>query len=196
MNSIHTKFLTGKNGIVFIGLNATEEAVKIGSVFCTRVHFWKILKEAGLIKAYTQIEGNTYPYEHMAAEVFITGTLSKHSGGLGFTDMIDDDTITSKKSNQVKVLSEHLESLKNRLRQANPEKIVLMGKRVTEEFLRMDDTLKQIWNSRKTADNETAYDYLGETNFLGRNLKVFVVPFPETSPVADKHTYYKIVLNK
>lgn len=194
--SIHTKFLSGKNGIVFIGLNATEEAVEVGSVFCTRVHFWKILKEAGLIKEYTHNENNAYPYEHMAAEVFISGSLSKHSSGLGFTDMIDDDTMTSKKSNQVKVRSEHLESLRNRLMHAKPDKIVLMGKRVTEEFLRMDDTLKQIWNSRKTADNETAYNYLGETNFLGRNIKVFVVPFPETSPVADKHTYYKIVLNK
>jgi hypothetical protein len=57
--SIHTKFLIGKNGTVFNGLNATEEAVKIGSVFCTRVHFWKILKEAGLITSYIQIEGNT-----------------------------------------------------------------------------------------------------------------------------------------
>ena len=192
--SIHTKFLAGKNGIVFIGLNATEEAVKIGSVFCTRVHFWKILKEAGLISQYTLIEQNTYPFEHMAVEAFISGTFSKHSGGLGFTDIIDDDTITSKKSNQVKVLSEHLESLKNRLKLANPDKIVLMGKRVTKEFLKMDKTLRPIWNSRKTEDNETAYDYLGETKFLGRNMKVFVVPFPETSPVADKHTYYKIIL--
>jgi hypothetical protein len=193
--SIHTKFLVGKNGIVFIGLNATEEAVKVGSVFCTRVHFWKILKEAGLIKAFSsKIEENKYPYEHMAIEVFISGTLSNHSRGLGFTDMIDDDTITSKKSNQVKVLSEHLESLKIRLKQANPDKIVLMGKRVTEEFLKMDKTLKPIWNSRKTADNETAYNYLGDTYFLGSKMKVFVVPFPETSPVADKHTYYEIIL--
>jgi hypothetical protein len=192
--SIHTKFLTGKNGIVFIGLNATEEAVKIGSVFCTRVHFWKILKEAGLIKAYTEVVKNSYPYEHMASEVFISGILSNYSGGLGFTDIIDDDTITSKKSNQVRVLSKHLQSLKNRLKQANPDKIVLMGIRVTEEFLKMDKTLIPIWNSRKTVDNDTIYDYLGDTNFLGRKMKIFVVPFPETSPVADKHTYYEIIL--
>lgn len=113
---------------------------------------------------------------------------------MGYTDIIDDNNITSKKSNQVKVLSEHLESLKNRLKQSNPYKIVLIGKKVTEEFLKMDKTLKPIWNSRKAADNETAFDYLGETNFLGRNIKVFVVPFPETSPITYKHTYYEIIL--
>lgn len=194
--SIHTKFLAGKNEIVFIGLNATEEAVAIGSVFCTKVSFWKILKEAGLIKNYTTEGHVKYKYERMAEKVFISGTLSKIEGGLGFTDIVDDNTITAKKSNQVKVLSQHLESLKNRLKNANPDKIVLMGKRVTEEFLRLDDTLLPIWDTRKNSDNETAYDYLGETSFLGRKVKVFVMPFPETSPIEKKHTYYKIILKK
>ena len=194
--SIHTKFLAGKNGIVFIGLNATEEAVNIGSVFCTRVHFWKILQDAGLIAEFTRTDEEAYPFEHMADEVFISGKLSKYPDGLGFTDMIDDDTITSKNSNSVKVESSHLESLKNRLKKADPNKIVLMGKRVTDEFLKMDETLKEIWRSRKNQDNEIAYDYLGETNFLGRTMKVYVVPFPETSPVSNKDTYYKIILMK
>ena len=193
--SIHTKFLAGKNGIVFIGLNATEEAVNIGSVFCTRVHFWKILKDAGLISECTRTE-NTYPFEHMASEVFISGNLSAYPDGLGFTDMIDDNAITSKNSNSVKVESSHLESLKDRLKNADPDKIVLMGKRVTDEFLKMDETLKQIWKSRKNEDDEIAYDYLGETNFLGRTMKVYVVPFPETSPVSNKHKYYEIILKK
>jgi hypothetical protein len=193
--SIHTKFLAGKNGIVFIGLNATEEAVNIGSVFCTRVHFWKILMDAGLITECTRTE-DTYPFENMADEVFISGNLSAYPDGLGFTDMIDDNTITSKNSNSVKVESSHLESLKNRLKKADPNKIVLMGKRVTDEFLKMDETLKEIWRSRKNKDNEIAYDYLGETNLLGRTMKVYVVPFPETSPVSNKHTYYKIILRK
>jgi hypothetical protein len=194
--SIHTKFLAGKNGIVFIGLNATEEAVNIGSVFCTRVHFWNILKGAELITEFTRTEEETYPYEHMADEVFISGNLSAYPDGLGFTDIIDDNTITSKNSNSVKVESSHLESLKNRLKKADPDKIVLMGKRVTDEFLKMDESLKQIWKSRKNEDNEIAYDYLGETNFLGRTMKVYVVPFPETSPVSNKDTYYKIILSK
>jgi hypothetical protein len=193
--SIHTKFLAGKNGIVFIGLNATEEAVNIGSVFCTRVHFWKIIKGAGLITEFTRTE-ETYPYEHMAEEVFISGNLSAYPDGLGFTDMIDDNIVTSKNSNSVKVESSHLESLKDRLKNADPDKIVLMGKRVTDEFLKMDETLKQIWNTRKKEGDDKAYDYLGETNFLGRTMKVYVVPFPETSPVSNKDTYYKILLSK
>jgi hypothetical protein len=192
--SIHTKFLTGENAIVFIGLNATEEAVKIGSVFCTRVHFWKILKDAGFIKEYTRINNNTYPFEHMASDVFISGELSNYPYGLGFTDIIDDDAIICKKSSQVKVLPKHLESLKIRLMDACPDKIVLMGKRVAEEFLRLDETLSCDWRKIKYKGNEEVYNYLGDTNFLGRKVKVFVVPFPETSPVAEKHKYYKIIL--
>ena len=192
--SIHTKFLAGQNSIVYIGLNATSEAVAVGSVFCTRVSFWKILKDAGLISGFSKNNAGGYPYEHMANDVFITGKLSKVCDGQGFTDIVDDDTIISKKSSEVKVLQKHLTSLFQRLMKANPDKIVLLGKRVADEFMRLDLTLKTTWDAKKTLKDNIVYDYLGETKFLGRSMKVFVVPFPETSPVADKHTYYEIIL--
>ena len=181
--SIHTKFLNGKNGIVFIGLNATEEAVQSGSVFCTRVHFWKILKDAGFIKEYTRDNNQTFPFEHMAPDVFISGVKSNYPNGLGFTDIIDDNSIIQRRSNKVKVLPKHLESLKKRLIDAKPNKIVLMGKRVTEEFLRLDETLKSTWEKKKVENNEAVYSYLGNTDILGREVKVYIVPFPETSPI-------------
>ena len=192
--SIHTKFLRGKNGIVFIGLNATAEAVQCGSVFCTRVHFWKILKDAELINEYTKDNSRTFPFEHMAPDVFISGEKSNYPDGLGFTDIIDDNAIIERNSKNVRVLSTHLDSLKKRLTEAKPDKIVLLGKRVTEEFLRLDETLKDAWDKRKAKDNEDVYRYLGNTDILGREVKVYVVPFPETSPIAKKHKYYKSVL--
>ena len=192
--SIHTKFLRGKNGIVFIGLNATAEAVQCGSVFCTRVHFWKILKDAGFINEYTKDNSQTFPFEHMAPDVFISGEKSNYPDGLGFTDIVDDNAIIERNSKNVRVLSTHLDSLKKRLIEAKPDKIVLLGKRVAEEFLKMDNTLKVAWASRRTKDNEEVYRYLGNTDILGREVKVYVVPFPETSPIAEKHKYYKTVL--
>lgn len=193
--SIHTKFLNGKNGIVFIGLNATEEAVQCGSVFCTRIHFWKILKDAGFIEEYTRDNNQTFPFEHMAPDVFISGVKSNYPDGLGFTDIIDDNAIIERNSKNVSVLSTHLESLQKRLIEAKPNKIVLLGKRVTEEFLRLDETLKNAWEKRKAKNNEAVYTYLGITDILGREVKVYVVPFPETTPIAEKYKYYESVLN-
>lgn len=194
--SIQTKFLKGKNGIVFIGLNATAEAVKCGSVFCTRVHFWNILKDAGFIKKVTRNDKQTFPFEHMAPEVFISGVNSSYNDGLGFTDIIDDDSIIQRNSNQVKVLQEHLNSLRERLVKAEPQKIVLLGKRVTKEFLRLDQSLEKAWKERNGKNNEEVYRYLGNTDIdiLSREVKVYVVPFPETTPISEKHKYYESVL--
>jgi len=189
--SIHTKFLAGKNSIVYIGLNATSEAVAVGSVFCTRVSFWKILKDAGLISGFSKNNAGDYPYEHMANDVFITGKLSKVCDGQGFTDIVDDDTIISKKSSEVKVLQKHLTSLFQRLMKANPDKIVLLGKRVADEFMRLDPTLKTTWAAKKTLNDNIVYDYLGDTLIFGKKVEVYVMPFPETSPVKDKQKYFK-----
>ena len=192
--SIHTKFLAGKNSIVYIGLNATSEAVAVGSVFCTRVSFWKILKDAGLISGFSKNNAGGYPYEHMANDVFITGKLSKVCDGQGFTDIVDDNTIISKKSSEVKVLQKHLDSLVDRLKKANPNKIVLLGKRVADEFMRLDPTLKTTWDAKKTLNDNIVYDYLGDTLIFGKKVEVYVMPFPETSPIKDKHEYFKRIL--
>ncbi len=192
--SIHTKFLIGKNSIIYIGLNATSEAVAIGSVFCTKISFWKILKDAGLITGFSKNSSGIYPYDHMANDVFITGKLSKICDGQGFTDIVDDDTIISKKSSEVKVLQKHLTSLFQRLMKANPDKIVLLGKRVANEFMHLDPTLKTIWDDKKSQDENIVYDYLGDTMVLGKKVKVYVMPFPETSPIKDKHEYFKKIL--
>jgi hypothetical protein len=192
--SIHTKYLTGRNSIIYIGLNATSEAVSVGSVFCTRVSFWKILKEAGLITGFSKNNSGNYPFEHMANDVFITGELSKICDGQGFTDIVDDDTIISKKSSDVKVLHKHLTSLFQRLMKANPDKIVLLGKRVADEFMRLDLALKSTWDAKKTLNDNIVYDYLGDTMIFGKEVKVYVMPFPETSPIKDKHEHYKRIL--
>jgi hypothetical protein len=192
--SIHTKFLAGQNSIVYIGLNATSEAVAVGSVFCTRVSFWKILKDAGLISGFSKNNAGGYPYEHMANDVFITGKLSKVCDGQGFTDIVDDNTIISKKSSEVKVLQKHLTSLFQRLMKANPDKIVLLGKRVADEFMRLDPTLKTTWDAKKTLKDNIVYDYLGDTLIFGKKVEVYVMPFPETSPIKDKHEYFKRIL--
>ncbi len=192
--SIHTKFLAGKNSIVYTGLNATSEAVAVGSVFCTRVSFWKILKDAGLISGFSKNNAGGYPYEHMANDVFITDKLSDISDGQGFTDIVDDNSIISKKSSQVKVLQKHLDSLVDRLMKANPDKIVLLGKRVADEFMRLDPTLKTTWDAKKTQNDNIVYDYLGDTMIFGKKVKIYVMPFPETSPIKDKHEFFKRIL--
>jgi hypothetical protein len=192
--SIHTKFLAGNNSTIYIGLNATSEAVAVGSVFCTRVSFWKILKDAGLISVFSKNNAGGYPYEHMANDVFITDKLSDISGGQGFTDIVDDNSIISKKSSQVKVLQKHLDRLVDRLMKANPDKIVLLGKRVADEFMRLDPTLKITWGAKKTQNDNIVYDYLGDTMIFGKKVKVYVMPFPETSPIKDKHEYFKRIL--
>ena len=192
--SIHTKFLAGKNSIVYTGLNATSEAVAVGSVFCTRVSFWKILKDAGLISGFSKNNAGGYPYENMANDVFITDKLSDISDGQGFTDIVDDNSIISKKSSQVKVLQKHLDSLVDRLMKANPDKIVLLGKRVADEFMRLDPTLKTTWDAKKTQNDNIVYDYLGDTMIFGKKVKIYVMPFPETSPIKDKHEFFKRIL--
>ena len=192
--SIHTKFLAGKNSIVYTGLNATSEAEAVGSVFCTRVSFWKILKDAGLISGFSKNNAGGYPYEHMANDVFITDKLSDISDGQGFTDIVDDNSIISKKSSQVKVLQKHLDSLVDRLMKANPDKIVLLGKRVADEFMRLDPTLKTTWDAKKTQNDNIVYDYLGDTMIFGKKVKIYVMPFPETSPIKDKHEFFKRIL--
>ena len=192
--SIHTKFLAGKNSIVYTGLNATSEAVAVGSVFCTRVSFWKILKDAGLISGFSKNNAGGYPYEHMANDVFITDKLSDISDGQGFTDIVDDNSIISKKSSQVKVLQKHLDSLVDRLMKANPDKIVLLGKRVADEFMRLDPTLKTTWDAKKTQNDNIVYDYLGDTMIFGKKVKIYVMPFPETSPIKDKHEFFKKII--
>jgi hypothetical protein len=187
--SIHTNFIKGSKNIIFIGLNATEEAVETGAVFCTRKNFWTILKSAGFINEFTG-NGCDYPYSHMAHEVFVSGVNCNVHGGVGFTDMVDDINLTSKKSNDVVVTITHLNSLKTRLEASYPKKIALLGKRVADEFLKLDGELKKLWGKRD-------YGYLGSTNINGQQVSVFVVPFPETTPISikDKADYYRAVLN-
>ena len=130
----------------------------------------------------------------MANDVFITDKLSDISDGQGFTDIVDDNSIISKKSSQVKVLQKHLDSLVDRLMKANPDKIVLLGKRVADEFMRLDPTLKTTWDAKKTQNDNIVYDYLGDTMIFGKKVKIYVMPFPETSPIKDKHEFFKRIL--
>ena len=192
--NIYTKFLSGKNEIVFIGLNATVEAVQSETVFCTRPFFWNILKNAGFISDVQKNKNYKFPYQLMANDVFVKGNLSKIEGGLGFTDIIDNVAIINKNSTEVIVKSCHLERLMERLKNASPRKIVLLGMRVTDEFVKLDSNLKKKWEVNKKGPNEIKFSCLGKIQISNSSVCVFVVPFPETSPIANKHEYYKKVL--
>lgn len=190
-SSIHTKFISGKKDIVFIGLNATAEAVKVQSVFCTRAGFWNILRDAGFISDFKKDIKLQYPYQHMAHEVFVTGSLVVRKESLGFTDIVDNSAITTTNSAQVTVTAAHLKSLGNRLASCSPNKIVLLGKRVAEEFVKLDPKLAAIFKQKKNSPNAQCYDYLGDTLIGGKLTKVYVMPFPETSPIKDKAGFFK-----
>lgn len=189
--TIHTKFISDKKDIVFIGLNATAEAVQVQSVFCTRAGFWNILRDAGFISDFKKDTKLQYPYQHMAHEVFVTGSLLVRKESLGFTDIVDNSAIITTNSSQVTVTAAHLKSLESRLSSCSPNKIVLLGKRVADEFVKLDDNLKEIFKVKKNLPNDICYDYLGETLINGKSVKVYVMPFPETSPIKDKAGFYK-----
>jgi hypothetical protein len=190
-SSIHTKFITGKKDIVFIGLNATAAAVQVQSVFCTRAGFWNILRDAGFISNFKKDTKLQYPYQHMAHEVFVTGSLVMCKESLGFTDIVDNSAITTTNSSQVIVTAAHLKSLENRISSCSPNKIVLLGKRIAEEFVKIDPKLAAIFKQKKNSPNAQCYDYLGDTLIGGKLTKVYVMPFPETSPIKDKAGFYK-----
>jgi hypothetical protein len=127
----------------------------------------------------------------MAHEVFVTGGLLVRKESLGFTDIVDNNAIITTNSSQVTVTAAHLKSLENRLSSCSPNNIVLLGKRVADEFVKLDDNLKEIFKVKKNLPNDICYDYLGETLINGKSVKVYVMPFPETSPIKDKAGFYK-----
>lgn len=197
MKNWQSNYLKGAKDIVFVALNPTEEANKQRAVFCTHVTFWNILLKAGLITHIPETDGDA-PYKNCASEIFEQGLHSKFK--IGFADLVED--CLEKKSSNVKVSNEHVERLIERLNPAKPKKIVLLGNKVSRSFTGKFPHLKQEWKSlsesNKRIDWEGKriinYGRLGLIEIDNQMVEVFVMPFPETSPLPKKHEFFKKIL--
>ena len=188
------EYLEGDKEIVFVALNPTEEAIENNAVFCKTVTFWRILKDAGFAVSVVKEEGDA-PYKNMAASVFNKNTI------YGFIDLVED--CHEKKSNNVSINRSHIQIFKNKLQKINCKKIVILGHKIAQVFSNyfnlkeewdslLKNPIKQYSNSGKLKEYRN-YGYLGDIEIDANKIKVYVVPFPETSSIKNKSEYYKLV---
>lgn len=213
---IYNQFLHGKNGIVFIGFGATYQEKKAGGVFCKESDsvFWDILKDAGLISDVIKQYKTDVPYVQMAEDVFYNGSLCLMEEGMGYTTLFDHQTIEKNKWGFDYRYEEN--NLYNRLYDAKPKKIVLLGTSVAYEFFRkfpksinklfpkfshesntgfFDDKYFDIELKKIIASTleEKMFDYQGIIDVFGSPIQVYIVPFPEKKDV-DTIEYFKRII--
>ncbi len=172
------EYLSGKKDIVFVGLNPVKEAKKAKAVFCIRSTFWEILTKAKII------EGYNADLKKCADEIFNEKKDTKYD--LGYADLVPE--CDKKKSSDVKILDHHVPDLLLKISETNAKKIVLLSKKVATAFA------EKLKIENKCPD----YGFLAECKYSthGKKFKVYVMPFPETVPIKDKHKYYKEILAK
>ena len=191
------KYLEGNKELIFVALNPTVEAKENEAVFCKNVTFWNILKNAGYNIEIINNKGS-YPYKSMAANVFNSKT------PYGFVDIVED--CYEKKSSKVSINDKHFSDLIEKIQKTNCKKIILLGHKVAEFFVKRYrkelggkwDELKNDKSVIKKNDGKGImrlyrnYGELGVISLYNNETKVYVVPFPETSPIKEKSKYYKI----
>lgn len=172
------EYLKGKKDIVFVGLNPTEEAKKNNAVFSERNTFWKILKEAGLI--------DKYPEDLTKCADAVFGV----EKNLGYADLVPG--CTAKKSSNVKIPANAVSTLLEKIEKTEAKKVVLLGHKVAEAFVKELGLSKEWEELKKHKD----YGYLGKGKYpkTGSEFDVYVMPFPETAPVPEKSKFYKKII--
>jgi len=185
------EYLEGKKKIVMVGLNPTEEAKENKAVFSIKKTFWKILEEAKVIKG--------FPDDLLKCAEEIFGKDRE----LGYADLVPE--CTKKKSSDVKISPNDVPPLLAKIEKTEAEKVVLLGHKVAEAFVKPLGLTeeweefkknKQNYINKKGENKECIkYGLLGQVLYQnGNNFKVYVMPFPETAPVPEKSTFYKKIL--
>jgi hypothetical protein len=181
------KYLSNETEIVFVGLNPTEQALKHNSVFCQTATFWNILEQSGIypnmstIKKHDDLAGGRY--KDFAQIVFC--------GKLGFKDLVED--VFEKKANKVRVQKHHVEQLIRDIDSTSIKKLVLLGKGVFDSF-------QKHVNIANSDSSKIEYGRVGVITLSSeggkRDVEVFCMPFPETSPIPNKANYYKQIISE
>ena len=136
---------------------------------------WKIIEGSKLkpqgfdnIKTTTLKNGK---YKNFADGVFGPKT------NLGFVDLVAD--CNKKNSQNVKAEKRHVEALIKKINKSNIIVVGFLGKKVTKEFFR--NLHKE---TRASIDNITyGLIYSGELWGCSKQIKIYCLPFPETTPM-------------
>jgi hypothetical protein len=191
------EYLSGEKDIVFVGLNPVKEAIDANAVFCIRNTFWEIIRNAGIIKKYPD------DLSKCADAIFNAKTTEYTSYKLGFADLVND--CDKKNSNAVVVTPNHTRSLLKKIQETRSKKIVLLGHKVARHFLNELD-LNDEWNKFKrrrlpwpsgnSVKNRCDYGWIAQCRYpdSSSDVDLYVMPFPETSPIPEKHVFYKRIL--
>jgi len=188
------EYLSGEKKIVFVGLNPVKEANEAHAVFCIRNTFWKILEKARII------EGYPYNLIECANEIFNTDKFTSHK--LGYADLVPECDF--KKSSKVRILPHHVKDLLQKIKSSNADKIVFLGHKVAAAFVK-ELKIKESWDSFKRMEynyisvkgkNRVCinYGFFAKYEYSDKEFELYVMPFPETSPIPNKHIFYRRII--
>jgi hypothetical protein len=176
--------------LVFIALNPTEEAIKNKSVFSRDESFWNLLINAGIIKKTIK----ELDLKQRAKAIFLQQLHIHSQFPLGFADLLP--LINEKDSNKVKVPGNAAEELfRSSPNLKHTKKIALLGQKVVDSFAKEFDLTK--WNEILISDDgKKQFGLIGEITIENNNIKVYAMPFPVNSSIANKHEFYRKLFNQ
>jgi hypothetical protein len=166
--------------LVLIALNPTEEALRNNAVFSRDESFWNLLRDANLTEDISHL-----PLSIRATEVFKNQKYSKRR--IGFADLLplisetDSKKVKPEKGSAIKLLEEVPNICK-------AKKIGLLGQKVVDAFAK-DYKLKK-WSKIEVMAGERQF---GKIGVIGQ-IEVFAMPFPVNNNIANKHTFYKLLV--
>jgi hypothetical protein len=173
MNNLN--YIPNNADVLFVGLNPTPLAVREQALFNNDRSLWNILECAGVISNSGKIPAS------IMYSLLISGQIDS-SFRIGIADLLPH--VQEQHAKDVVVSSVYVKTLLHEAVQKKVKRMGLMGEKVITAFKREFPEL----NFRSVRDAE---NFMGEIILEGHSIALYSLPFPNNNNVANKHLYYK-----